>query len=272
MRAHYGFNVRFCNPDSGHEKGNVESKIGYTRRNLFVPEPAFEDIVLYNCQLLDLHAVKADEIHYKKLLPIKELFADDQAALMALPRLPFDAVRYDYLKADGYGKIRLDANHYYSTRPEYAGQEVLVAIRAHTVDIYDQKSRQILVQHTRCYGSQRSDTCDYRTSLAVLMNNPGAWPNSGVREMVPLILKDAMDRQPKDDLRVTLRTMHQLTVTYNFETALQALQEGIRINRTAFTDTAVLAARISGYGLNSAPASGQDLRLYDEFLQKVENQ
>jgi len=272
MRAHYGFNVRFCSPDSGHEIGNVESKIGYTRRNLFVPEPAFEDIVLYNRQLLDLHAVKADEIHYKKLLPIKELFADDQAALMALPRLPFDAVRYDYLKADGYGKIRLDANHYYSTRPEYAGQEVLVAIRAHTVDIHDQKSRHILVQHARCYGSQRSDTCDYRTSLAVLMNNPGAWPNSGVREMVPLILKDAMDRQPKDDLRVTLRTMHQLTVSYNFETALQALQEGIRINRTAFTDTAVLAARISGYGLNSAPASGQDLRLYDEFLQKVENQ
>ena len=43
FRAHYGFSVRFCNPQSGHEKGNVENKVGYTRRNMFVPEPAFAD-------------------------------------------------------------------------------------------------------------------------------------------------------------------------------------------------------------------------------------
>lgn len=41
MRAHYGFLARLCNPDAGHEKGHVESKIGYTRRNLFVPIPAY---------------------------------------------------------------------------------------------------------------------------------------------------------------------------------------------------------------------------------------
>ena len=28
FRAHYGFSVRFCNPHSGHEKGNMENKIG----------------------------------------------------------------------------------------------------------------------------------------------------------------------------------------------------------------------------------------------------
>jgi transposase len=126
MRAHYGFSVRFCNPDSGHEKGNVESKVGYTRRNLFVPVPEFDDIEAYNRQLLDLHAAKAEEAHYKKLLPIRQLFEADRAALMPLPRMPFDAVRYEYIKADGYGKVRIDARHHYSTCPEYGGQEVLV--------------------------------------------------------------------------------------------------------------------------------------------------
>ncbi len=58
LRAHYGFSVRFCNPDSGHEKGNVESKVGYTRRNLFVPEPEFDDVEAYNRELLGLHADK----------------------------------------------------------------------------------------------------------------------------------------------------------------------------------------------------------------------
>ena len=119
MRAHYGFSVRFCNPESGHEKGNVESKIGYTRRNLFVPEPEFDDVEAYNRELLDLHADKAAEAHYKKLLPIRQLFEADRAALMPLPRMPFDAVRYEYIKADGYGKVRIDARHHYSTCPEY---------------------------------------------------------------------------------------------------------------------------------------------------------
>jgi len=113
MRAHYGFSVRFCNPESGHEKGNVEAKIGYTRRNLFVPEPAFDDIEDYNRTLLSLHASKAQESHYKKLLPIKDLFEEDTRALLPLPRTAFDPVRYDYLKADGYGKVRIDSRHYY---------------------------------------------------------------------------------------------------------------------------------------------------------------
>jgi len=268
MRAHYGFTVRFCNPESGHEKGNVESKVGYTRRNLFVPEPEFDDVEAYNRQLLDLHADKAEEAHYKKLLPIKELFKADRAALMPLPRMPFDAVRYEYLKADGYGKVTIDARHHYSTCPEYGGQEVLVAIRAHAVDILD-KDKKLLVRHTRNYGAQRSDTCDYRTSLAVLMNNVGAWQNSGIRELVPATLKKVMDRQPRDELRATLRTMHHLTTTYSFETALKALEEGLRINRTAFCDAAALAARISGYGLDAAPERGQDLHVYDELLSGI---
>lgn len=35
FKCHYGFTVRFCNPDSGHEKGHVENKVGYVRRNVY---------------------------------------------------------------------------------------------------------------------------------------------------------------------------------------------------------------------------------------------
>jgi len=34
---HYNFISNFCNPNSSHEKGNVENKVGYTRRNYLVP-------------------------------------------------------------------------------------------------------------------------------------------------------------------------------------------------------------------------------------------
>ncbi len=45
---HYGFKAQFCNPGKGHEKGHVENKVGYSRRNFFVPEPAFDDIEVFN--------------------------------------------------------------------------------------------------------------------------------------------------------------------------------------------------------------------------------
>lgn len=41
FKCHYEFSISFCNPDSGHEKGNVENKIGYSRRNFFVSLPSW---------------------------------------------------------------------------------------------------------------------------------------------------------------------------------------------------------------------------------------
>jgi transposase len=265
LRVHYNFSVRFCNPDSGNEKGNVETKVGYDRRNLFVPVPAYADIEIYNRELLHKHKIKAEELHYKKLQPIIRLFENDRKALLALPRFPFNVCRYEYIKADGYGKIRLDDRHNYSTCPEYGGMEVLAAIKAHTVEILDDNN-QILVTHTRQFGGKRTDNCDYRTSLAILLRNVGAWKNSGVRELLPTVLREVMDNQARPELQETVRVMHLLSKTYSFETAIAALEEGLRINRVSFCDAAVLAARISGYGLNTAPENGPDLRSYDVLM------
>jgi transposase len=267
FRAHDNFSIRFCNPNSGHEKGHVETKVRYNRSNLFVPIPAYEEIVAYNQNLLTQHGIKAKENHYKKLLPIHQLFEEDRAALLPLPRLPFNACRYLHVKADGYGKVRLDERHYYSSCPEYGGKEVLVAVRAHTIDILDD-DRRILTVHDRKFGEQRSDSCDYRTSLAILLRNVGAWSNSGVRELMPVALRNVMDNQPRLHLQETVRTLQHLTKTYSFETAVTALEEGLRLNRIHFCDAAILAARISGYGLDTIPASGPDLSCYDELLQR----
>ena len=103
----------------------------------------------------------------------------------------------------------------------------------------------------------------------MLTRNAGAWRNSGIRELVTPALKEVMDSQPRDQLKATLRTMEQLSTTYSFETAIQALDAGIRINRTEFCDTAVLAARISEYGLDTAAVQGPDLKIYDALLNDV---
>jgi transposase len=66
FKCHYGFSVSFCNPASGNEKGNVENKIGYLRRNFLVPIPEVESIELWDSELLARAEHDFHRPHYKR--------------------------------------------------------------------------------------------------------------------------------------------------------------------------------------------------------------
>lgn len=268
FRSHYRFQARFCNPNAGHEKGHVENKVGYNRTNLFVPVPHIQQIESYNRGLLDQHEKKAEEYHYKKGVLIKDLFQEDKESLLLLPAKEFHVCRYDWLTADGYGKICLDGKHYYSTRPEYARQKVLVGIRAHWVDVLTEGG-QIVTSHRRKYGDSRTDVSDYSTSLAMLLRNSGAWHNSGLRQQTPEPLRDYIDSQPRERRKDCLRIMNELTDQYDWPTAVKAMEMAAGRGEINICDAAVLAARVAGYGIDTPPEPGPPLTIYDQvFLGK----
>ena len=262
FRCHYGFSVRFCTPAAGWEKGNVERKVAFNRRNLFVPVPSYEDVCDFNRELLERHADKAAEPHYKKGTPIGELFCADRAALLPLPVKAFDVCRYEPQTADGYGKVTLDSKHHYSTRPEFARREVALGIRAHTVDVLDSAGR-VIVTHRRSFADRRTDTLDHRTSLEQLLRNPGAWRNSGLREGAPAAVREELDRRDRAGLRQGLKLLTGLAEDFGFEVALAAMDEAASRGHLNTPDATVLAARISGFGLTSDPEPGPDLTVYD---------
>lgn len=77
FRVHYGFESRFCNPNSGHEKGSVESNVGYIRRNIFVPDLKIpEDIEEFNLTDMLYYCEKLMEkrFHYIHKVPVFDLF------------------------------------------------------------------------------------------------------------------------------------------------------------------------------------------------------
>lgn len=268
FRAHYHFRVRFCNPYSGWEKGNVQRKVDFNRANLFVPVPHFSEIEKFNEKLLLRHEKKAGELHYKKQVPIRELFEEDRRAFLLLPPKRFNVCRYEWLKADGYGKVCMDGKHFYSTRPENAGQKVLVGIHAHTVEILSD-SGQIITTHRRAFGEGRTDISDYSTTLSVLLKNSGAWENSGLRRETPDSLRTYMDAQPKEKLKDCLRIMNELTGQYGFKAAVTAMEMASSRGNINICDASVLAARITGYGIYTPPETGPSLAAYDEaFLKK----
>lgn len=267
FRAHYHFRVRFCNPYSGWEKGNVERKVDYNRANLFVPVPHFTEIEKYNQKLLLKHEKKAAELHYKKQVPIVELFEEDRKALLMLPPKQFQICRYEWMKADGYGKICMDGKHFYSTRPENAHRKVLVGIHAHTIDILTEAG-QVVTTHRRVFGEGRTDISDYSSTMAVLMKNSGAWENSGLRRETPDALRVYMDAQPKEKLKDCLRIMNELTDQYGFHAAIDAMEMACARGNINICDASVLAARITGYGIYTPQEAGPSRAAYDEAFLK----
>ncbi|MBL5776663.1 IS21 family transposase, partial [Heyndrickxia sporothermodurans] len=83
--SHYGFEPQVCNPRSGHEKGNVENKVGYIRYNFVTPSPVINNLE-HLSQILEEHLTKDRErVHYEKHVPIRKLLEEEHQYLLALP-------------------------------------------------------------------------------------------------------------------------------------------------------------------------------------------
>lgn len=268
FRAQYRFQIRFCNPESGWEKGNVENKVKTVRLNLFVPLPHYIDMIEYNKELLSKTAPKAEETHYKKPKKIRELFEEDRKHFLDLPAKSFNVCRYDWFKADGYGKVCIDGKHYYSTKPEFHNQKVLIGVRAHYIDVLEEASGKLIVRHRRQYGDTRTDVSDYSTTLSVLSRNAGAWNNSGIRRDLPDPLRDYLDSLEKADLKAKLRLMSNLNDEFGYQSAIDAMSMSLKNGGINASDVQIIAQRITGYGINTPPGPGPSLKVYDlAFLQ-----
>ena len=122
-----------------------------------VPVPRFLNLKDYNCQLLKEFDEDTDRDHYKKNDLICNLFEKDRAALLPLPRIPFDMTGHRTCVTDNYGKCTIDGKYTYSTSPEYACQTVNLSLTSSTVTIYDLDYHEI-VRHKRLYGDKKAES------------------------------------------------------------------------------------------------------------------
>ena len=253
--AHYDFAYAFCNPNSGHEKGSVENKVGFIRRNLLVPMPQLANAAAFNKNLLARCMESARKPHRIKGEPEEQLFVEDRFAMLGLPSKPFEAVRYLRPVADKKGKVQVDGPHFYSTSPAFAEQGMLVALGATSIRIFDGDGT-FVCEHARAYGGAPTDSSDPASQLHLLCQKPGGWANSQVRASLSDDLRGYMDSLGKDELKAELRLMREEAARTGWSATLQAVELAhaatSRIDRAS---VAVSAARI---------ASGNGVIAYDE--------
>lgn len=229
---HYRFESAFCNVEAGHEKGNVERKVGYHRSNMLVPVPEFHSLKEFNEQILKRCDEDSQREHYRKDATIEELYAEDKAALLDLPSVSFDTSKYLTVKANGYGRIHLNNGlHEYSVSPKYAYSRVVVKITANHVIPLDESYREI-VRHNRLYGDYKQQSMEWLPYLNQLAKCPGALKYTGIYNMMPQTIRDFLDRCNKSDKGRVLQAIASLTSKNGFEKAVETVEVALKYNAT----------------------------------------
>ncbi|MFZ5645987.1 MAG: IS21 family transposase, partial [Bacillota bacterium] len=222
---HYNFISNFCNPNSGHEKGNVENKVGYSRRNYLVPIPEFDDIREFNRQLLINCDEDMQRNHYKKSGTIAELFTEDKKALHKLPLVPFEVYRLELVKADNYGKVKHD-NRRYSSSPSFAGRQLWLKAGAFEVTLLDDKYREI-VRHPRLYGRQ-SESMQWAPYLELMARRPRALKYTGFLKELPIELQDFLEKCDLTAQKRTLQVLAKMVKGSDMATATEAFTDTLK--------------------------------------------
>jgi transposase len=173
---HHRFKAEFCNPDSPHEKGNVENKVGYIRRNYLLPPPEIVDLEKFNAELLEVCMEDLKREHYVKKEEIHKLFSAEQEELIPLPREQFRVFTLEKAKTDKYSFIHYENNRY-STSPEYAKCEMWLEIGAHELRILNSKYEHIAT-HERVYGRESQPVINFENYIGELSRKPRAFLSS----------------------------------------------------------------------------------------------
>lgn len=279
FREHYRFKSVFMNPGAGHEKGNVESKVGYQRRNFMVPVPHFLSLSDYNRHLLLECEKDAQREHYRYNETIEERFQADLKASHELPTIAFDLTDQQTLKTDNWAKVYLNKrNHAYSVAPKYAQCPVHLILTSSMVIIKDENFREI-VRHRRLYGDTRQEQMDWLPYLKQLSLRPRALKYSGIYEMMPESMQTYLATCSSSEVGQVLKILSELTDRSGFDSAVNTVDHAIayqvrdadslsNLYRRLYSDIPELPAMTLQPGIPKMIPMQPNLTAYDALLER----
>lgn len=280
FQEHYGFKAVFCNPESGWEKGNVECKVGYSRRNFLVPVPRFLTLADYNKQQLLEADHDGDRDHYRKDSTIRELFEKDKQALLPLPHIPFELAGFiSGVHTNGWGKFSLNkGTHEYSVSPRHTNTVVTVKLTSKTVTVLDENQKEI-VTHKRLYGEGHQESMEWLPYLNYVSRHPRSLMNTGIYTMMPKEMQTYLSGCEGPARGKVLKILSELTERTGFDSALQTVNQAVayqvtdadslkNLYRRLYADVPELPPMKLHAGIPQMKQMTADLASYDRILLK----
>ena len=218
--AHYNFESVFCNPNSGNEKGNVEGKVGYYRRNFINTNRELKDLDEMNKDLLRRCDADFNRIHYKKKVYIHELFEQEKEKMRLCNPKPIDMSRIEKRKVDKYGHISHETNRY-SVSAYHVNTWVSVKIGERELVIYDNNAK-VITRHKRRYDKSNTYT-HWLDFIDTLRNRPRALKYSDIYELFPSNWKTYFNTLDTDQTRSALSFFKHCLIHHDLSMAERVL-------------------------------------------------
>lgn len=284
FRSCYVFESRFCTPAQGHEKGGVESDVGYSRRNFLVPPPAVADFAELNARLLAACRADDQRIVDRQTQTVSMRWQVEQPLLRPLPAHPFACCVSREVTLNGYGQVTFETNRY-SVPADKARKHLTLRAYPFTIEVL--ADNQLIATHPRSYARQQ-DILDPLHYLALLLERPGAFEHAlPLREWrarwppaYETLLSTLRQQQPTESAAirtfVEILALHQNHAPAVVQTAIeQAVQEklttpaGVRFCLNRLLDPTPTVAPLDLAGQPALAAVGHQAlssARYDQFL------
>ena len=215
MASHYLFELEFCNPASGWEKGQVEKNVQDARHRLWQPTPRFPSLAALN-DWLEARCKEfwAQTPHGKMQGTIADLWAEEVRALMPASR-PFDGFVEYTKRVTPTCLVHLERNRY-SVPASFANRPV--SLRVYPDRVVVAAEGMVICEHRRIIDRSHDQpgktVYDWRHYLAVVQRKPGALRNGAPFLELPeafitlqqhLLKKPGGDREMVDILALVLQ-------------------------------------------------------------------
>lgn len=264
--AHYGFEPRFRDPYSGHEKGSVENAVGFAGRNLMVPMPSAESFQTLTRVWLDECERVAGSDHYRHDVPVIELFEAEKDHMLPLPGVRFDPCDWRSVKTDKTGAVTIDANRYLAG-PKWRSMRLQAGVRVFEIELRGPDGETITTLE-RIWGHSAKTQVDPASLLAIIARKPRIWGESPIRNDFPETVRALLDRMDARTRSNLLDDIRAVAADCGFAATVKAVETVINAGRTV--DRAAIGTCAKRILEGAGTEGGQDLKRYDKYMKEAE--
>lgn len=265
FRTHYLYQAAFCNIRAGWEKGGVEGRVGYTRRNWLVPVQEFENWATLNSYL---HQCCEEELARRlrgRAENIGQRLEQERSHFLPLPTHSYPCCKVMSVDANTLSLVTFKTNRY-SVPVDHAHEKLL--LRAYVERIEISNGCKVVATHPRCWEREQDILNPYHY-LPLLAQRPRAFTQAqAIRQWQtswPPIF-DTYYALLKQRLEVSAATKQfiallQLGQTYSESLLAEALQQALDTHCFSLASVQELARRLA----EPAPPTDTSLANYPQL-------
>jgi transposase len=269
---HHRFAADFCNPDSGNEKGNVENKVGYTRRNMLVPVPVIDDFESFNKELLARCDADHEREHYRRGDTLEALWRQEKELLLTLPKYEYEVFRYESAPVGKTGLVTVDKSQY-GLSPELSGKVVQAKIYFDCIEFF--YDHQHVGTYSRSYEKNKT-VSDWKQYLPTLIRKPGGVEHTRFFDQMPKLWQEYLKTTEGKERKSALTLLLEIVGDGNeslCDEALELAAEYGRLDHDSIRQCYLLISKPENrpalMELSSDPplmGYDPDLSVYDELM------